>query len=137
MITLYSKATSNGRKASIMLEETGLDYNVHPMALEKKEQKQDWYLSFNPNGRIPCIVDDDGPNGEQIVLFESGSILVYLAEKSQSLFPKDILKRMEIYNWLFFRVGPRNTYGFGGSLASERKGCRQRACPLRNLADRK
>jgi len=113
MITLYSKATSNGRKASIMLEETGLDYNVHPMALEKKEQKQDWYLSFNPNGRIPCIVDDDGPNGEQIVLFESGSILVYLAEKSQSLFPKDILKRMEVYNWLFFASGHATHAGLG------------------------
>ena len=82
MITLYSKATSNGRKASIMLEESGLDYTVRPMALEKKEQKEDWYLAINPNGRIPCITDDDGPDGRTATVFESGAILMYLAEKS-------------------------------------------------------
>jgi len=85
MITLYSKATSNGRKASIMLEETGLAYTVRPMALENHEQKQDWYVAINPNGRIPCIVDDDGPGGEAVTLFESGAILTYLA-RSQAVY---------------------------------------------------
>ena len=89
MITLYSKATSNGRKASIMLEESGLAYKLQPMALEKGEQKEDWYLAINPNGRIPCIVDDDGPNGESVTVFESGAILIYLAEKSGRLLPED------------------------------------------------
>ena len=86
---------------------------------------------------IPCIVDDDGPNGEQIVLFESGSILVYLAEKVPNFIPKKTSSKEWRFAIGFFRVGPRNTCGFGGSLASEREGCGQRACPLRNLADRK
>ncbi|HSR55068.1 MAG TPA: glutathione S-transferase N-terminal domain-containing protein, partial [Alphaproteobacteria bacterium] len=82
MITLYAKATSNGRKASIMLEETGLEYEVRPMALERKEQKEPWFLEINPNGRIPVITDDDGPGGQPVTVFESGAILMYLAEKS-------------------------------------------------------
>ena len=102
MITLYSKATSNGRKASIMLEETGLAYQVRPMDLTAKEQKQDWYLAINPNGRIPAIVDDDGPKGEWVVVFESGAILLYLAEKSGKLLPADGPERVEVQKWLFF-----------------------------------
>ncbi|MCC2097496.1 MAG: glutathione S-transferase family protein [Hyphomicrobiales bacterium] len=113
MITLYSKATSNGRKASIMLEETGLPYTVHPMALEKKEQKQDWYLAINPNGRIPCIIDDDGPNGQNVTLFESGAILMYLAEKSGKLLPSDPIARCEVLNWLFFASGHVTHTGMG------------------------
>jgi len=105
MITLYSKATSNGRKASIMLEESGLPYGVHPMALEKKEQKEDWYLAINPNGRIPCITDDEGPDGRTVSVFESGAILIYLAEKSGRLLPQNRLARMEVMNWLFFVAG--------------------------------
>ncbi len=105
MIVLYSKATSNGRKASIMLEETGLAYQVRPMALERKEQKEDWYLAINPNGRIPCIADDDGPGGQKIVLFESGAILQYLAEKSGKLMPSDPAARWDVLNWLFFASG--------------------------------
>lgn len=105
MITLLSKATSNGRKASIMLEETGLAYTARPMALEKKEQKEDWYLAINPNGRIPCIVDDDGPGGRPVTLFESGAILLYLAEKSGMLMPADPTARSEVLNWLFFSSG--------------------------------
>ena len=105
MITLYSKATSNGRKASIMLEESGLDYKVRPMALEKKEQKEDWYLAINPNGRVPCITDDDGPGGRPVTMFESGAILIYLAEKSGRLLPGDPVARMEVMNWLFFASG--------------------------------
>ena len=105
MITLYSKATSNGRKASIMLEETGLAYTVRPMALENQEQKQDWYLAINPNGRIPCIVDDDGPGGEAVTLFESGAILTYLAEKAGRFLPAASAERSETLNWLFFASG--------------------------------
>ncbi len=102
MITLYAKATSNGRKASIMLEETGLDYRVRPMALDRKEQKEPWYLEMNPNGRIPLITDDDGPGGEAVTVFESGAILVYLAEKSGALLPKQTVARARAMEWLFF-----------------------------------
>ncbi len=105
MITLYSKATSNGRKAAIMLEETGLAYQVRPMALERKEQKEDWYLAINPNGRIPCIQDDDGPGGESVTLFESGAILLYLAEKSGQFLSEQPTTRLETLNWLFFASG--------------------------------
>jgi len=105
MITLYSKATSNGRKASIMLEESGLPYTVRPMALEKKEQKEDWFLALNPNGRIPCIVDEDGPGGQKVAVFESGAILLYLAEKSGRLLPADPGARIEALKWLFFASG--------------------------------
>ena len=113
MITLYSKATSNGRKASIMLEETGLAYTVRPMALENKEQKEDWYLAINPNGRIPCIVDDEGPGGRQVALFESGAILMYLAEKSGKLMPADPIARCAALNWLFFASGHVTHTGLG------------------------
>jgi GST-like protein len=102
MITLYAKATSNGRKASIMLEETGLDYDVRPMALERKEQKEPWYLEMNPNGRIPMITDDDGPEGVPVTVFESGAILVYLAEKSGAFLPVEIGPRARAMEWLFF-----------------------------------
>ena len=105
MITLYSKATSNGRKASIMLEESGLDYVVRPMALNKMEQKENWYLQINPNGRIPCIVDNQGPNEETVTIFESGAILVYLAEKCGQFLPFDPVARFETLNWLFFASG--------------------------------
>jgi len=113
MITLYSKATSNGRKASIMLEEAGLDYTVRPMALEKMEQKEDWYLAINPNGRIPCIVDDDGPDGGSVTLFESGAILQYLAEKSGKFLPASGAARAETLNWLYFATGHVTHTGLG------------------------
>jgi GSH-dependent disulfide-bond oxidoreductase len=105
MITLYRKATSNGRKASIMLEETGLPYVVRPMALEAGEQKQDWYLKINPNGHIPCITDDDGPDGQSITMFESGAILMYLAQKSGQFLPMDAAGQAQVLNWLFFASG--------------------------------
>ena len=113
MITLYSKATSNGRKASIMLEESGLDYTVRPMDLDNREQKEDWYLAINPNGRIPCIVDDDGPGGKAVTVFESGAILIYLAEKSGRLLPQEPGARMEVLNWLFFASGHITHTGLG------------------------
>lgn len=113
MITLYSKATSNGRKASIMLEESGLDYIVRPMALENKEQKEDWYLDINPNGRIPCITDNDGPGGDEVTIFESGAILIYLAEKCHRLLPDKPNARLKVLNWLFFASGHITHAGLG------------------------
>jgi GST-like protein len=102
VITLYSKATSNGRKASIMLEECGLPYEVHAMELADKVQKEPWFLAINPNGRIPAIVDDDGPGEEKVSVFESGAILFYLAEKSGKLLPAEGPQRTVVMNWLFF-----------------------------------
>jgi GST-like protein len=106
MIELYSATTPNGYKASIMLEETGLPYRVRPIKLGEKEQKQDWYLRLNPNGRIPTIVDHD--NGD-FVVFESGAILIYLAEKSGMFLPSEPRQRSRVLQWLMFQmagIGP-------------------------------
>jgi glutathione S-transferase len=100
MIKLYSWPTGNGRRASIMLEESGLPYTVHAMDLSTKVQKQPWYIDLAPLGRIPVIVDDDGQ--DQIVLFESGAILIYLAEKAGRLLPAAAAARAETLKWLFF-----------------------------------
>jgi GST-like protein len=102
MITLYSKATSNGRKASIMLEETGLPYRVRAMDLDAREQKEPWFIAINLQGRIPVIVDDDGPEGRRVTVFESGAILVYLAEKSGHLLPTAPRPRAEVLKWLMY-----------------------------------
>ncbi len=102
MITLYAKATSNGRKASIMLEETGLPYRARPVDLAAGEQKQPWFLALNPQGRIPAIADDDGPGGRPVTVFESGAILIYLAEKSGRLLPADTRGRAETLKWLMY-----------------------------------
>lgn len=92
MIDLYTSTTPNGWKASIALEELGLGYQTHPISLSKGEQKQDWYLELNPNGRIPTIVDRDEGG---YVVFESGAILQYLAEKTGRLMPADRKGRFE------------------------------------------
>ena len=106
MITLYTAATPNGRKASIMLEECALDYNVRSLALGNGEQKQDWYLQINPNGRIPAIVDHDN---DDFAVFESGAILVYLAEKTgQFLSPNTLDNQKDrslVIQWLMFQMG--------------------------------
>ena len=101
MIQLYSRATPNGRKVAIALEECGLPYTVHPIDLAKKEQKKPDFLAMNPNGRIPVIVDD-GAAGGPITVFESGAILLYLAEASGKLLPADGVARVEALKWLFF-----------------------------------
>jgi len=106
MIDLYTAPTPNGWKASIMLEEIGLAYNVHPIRLEKREQKLEWFQKINPNGRIPAIVDrsEDG-----FAVFESGAILMYLAEKTGKLLPLDRKGRSRVIQWLMFQmsaVGP-------------------------------
>lgn len=100
MLELYSWATGNGRRASIVLEESGLPYEVHPMELATKVQKEPWYVKLNPNGRIPTLLDRDGP--EPVVVFESGAILLYVAEKAGKLLPKSGAARAETLKWLFF-----------------------------------
>lgn len=102
MITLYTAATPNGWKVSIALEELGLPYTVRPIALTKGEQKEEWYLALNPNGRIPTIVDHEN---DDFVVFESGAILLYLAEKTGRLIPADVKGRSRVVQWLMFQMG--------------------------------
>ena len=106
MIDLYTSPTPNGWKASIMLEEVGLPYEVHPIRLDQLEQKQDWFLKICPNGRIPAIVDRDA---DDFAVFESGAILIYLAEKTGQLLPAEAKARSRVLQWLMFQmagVGP-------------------------------
>jgi len=106
MIDFYTSATPNGRKISIMLEETGLPYNMTHLHLSKLEHKQDWYLNINPNGKIPAIVDRDN---DDFAVFESGAILIYLAEKTGMLLPTDVKGRSTVIQWLMFQmsgIGP-------------------------------
>lgn len=105
MIDLYTWTTPNGRKASIMLEETGLDYTVHPVDLGKGEQHAPDFLKISPNNKIPAIVDHDGPGGSPLSVFESGAILIYLAEKTGNLLPKAGPRRVAVLEWLMFQMG--------------------------------
>jgi glutathione S-transferase len=102
MIELFTAPTPNGWKASIMLEEIGLPYTVHPLKLQDGQQREPWYLQINPNGRIPAIVDRER---DDFVVFESGAILIYLAEKTGRLLPSDVKKRSEVIQWLMFQMG--------------------------------
>jgi len=104
-IQLYSRPTPNGVKISIMLEETGLPYEAHPISFDKQDQKSPEFLSLNPNNKIPAILDPNGPNGQPFGLFESGAILIYLAEKSGKFLPSDAAKRHETIQWLMFQMG--------------------------------
>ncbi len=102
MIDLYTASTPNGWKASVTLEELGLPYEVHPINLSANQQKEEWYLKLNPNGRIPTIVDRDNDN---FAVFESGAILIYLAEKTGRLMPSDVKGRSRVIQWLMFQMG--------------------------------
>jgi len=102
MIDLYTAATPNGWKASVTLEELELPYEVHAIGMQKLEQKQDWFLKLNPNGRIPVIVDRDEDN---FAVFESGAIMIYLAEKTGRLLPSDVKGRSRVIQWLMFQMG--------------------------------
>ena len=102
MITLYSAATPNGYKASIALEEMGLDYDLVPVDLGAGTQKESWFLALNPNGRIPVIIDHDN---DDFAVFESGAILQYLAEKTEKLLPADTKGRSLVNQWLMFQMG--------------------------------
>lgn len=105
MIDLYYWPTPNGHKASIMLEESGLDYRMHAIDILKGDQFSPDFLAISPNNRIPAIVDRDGPDGGPFPVFESGAILMYLAEKSGRLLPQAPAERYRVLQWLFFQVG--------------------------------
>jgi GSH-dependent disulfide-bond oxidoreductase len=105
MIELYTWSTPNGRKASIMLEEVGLPYSVHPVNIVKDEQFRPEFLALSPNNKIPAIVDPDGPGGRRFSLFESGAILIYLGEKTGRFIPKDPATRYIALQWLMFQMG--------------------------------
>lgn len=105
MIKLYYWPTPNGHKASIMLEEVELEYELHPINILKGEQFEPAFLNINPNNRIPAIVDTDGPGGQPYSLFESGAILLYLAEKTDRLWPEDKIERYNMMQWLMFQMG--------------------------------
>jgi GSH-dependent disulfide-bond oxidoreductase len=104
-LQLYSLPTPNGVKVSIMLEEIGLPYEVHLVDIMKNENNTPEFRSLNPNGKIPAILDPDGPDGKPFGLFESGAILLYLAEKTGKLLPADPARRMETIAWVFFQMG--------------------------------
>lgn len=105
MIDLYTWSTPNGRKVSIMLEETGLDYRVKPVNIGQGEQFAPEFLKISPNNRIPAIVDHAGPKGQAFALFESGAILLYLAYKSGKLLPGDPARQFKVMQWLMFQMG--------------------------------
>eukprot|EP01035_Chromulina_nebulosa_P017637 gene17637-23215_t len=102
---LYSLSTPNGQKVGILLEELGIDYDAHVINIGKGEQFTSGFVAVNPNSKIPAAVDKDGPNGQRVNLFESGSILLYLAEKYNRFIPSDPLLRAQVINWLFWQVG--------------------------------
>ena len=104
-IQLFSFPTPNGVKVSIMLEETGLPYEVHRVSLTDNETRSEAFLSLSPNGKIPAIIDPDGPDGEPLALFESGAILIHLAEKAGVLIGDTARERAEILQWLMFQMG--------------------------------
>lgn len=101
MIDLYTFATPNGRKASIMLEEVGLDYNVHKIDITRGEQFTPEYIAINPNSKIPAIVDRD----TDMTVFESGAILIYLAQKTGKFLPKEQKRHFQVIEWLMFQMG--------------------------------
>ena len=104
-IQLYSLPTPNGVKVSIALEETGLPYEPHLVSFDKQDQLSPEFLSLNPNNKIPAILDPNGPGGQPLALFESGAILIYLAEKSRQFMPHDPAGRYETIQWLMFQMG--------------------------------
>lgn len=124
MIDLYTWTTPNAQKVSIMLEEVGLPYAVHPIDIGNGGQRQPEYLAVNPNGKVPAIVDREGPHGRPLTLVESGAILIYLAEKTGTLLAPEGAERAESLQWLMFQmssIGPtfHDAYHFM-ALAPER-----------------
>ncbi|MCC8396328.1 glutathione binding-like protein [Paraburkholderia sp. MMS20-SJTR3] len=104
-IQLYSLPTPNGVKVSIMLEETGLGYEPHLVRFDTNDQMTPEFLSLSPNNKIPAILDPNGPDGKPLPLFESGAILIYLADKSGQLIPRDSAGRYETIQWVMFQMG--------------------------------
>ncbi len=105
MIDLYTWGTPNGRKVSIMLEELGLPYATHKIDIGKGDQFTPHYIAINPNSKIPAMVDPDGPGGQPIALWESGAILIYLADKSGRFLAVDPRRRYFVLQWLMFQMG--------------------------------
>ena len=105
MIDLYYAPTPNGWKISIMLEEAEIEYNVIPVNLGAGDQFKPEFLKISPNNRMPVIVDHDGPQGEEVSVFESGAILMYLGEKSGKFFPQSDRERIRVLEWLFWQIG--------------------------------
>ncbi len=105
MIDLYTWSTPNGRKISIMLEECGLPYRVHPVDITKGEQHRPEFVAISPNAKIPAIVDGEGPDGKPMALFESGAILIYLAEKTGRFLSGEARTRYVTLQWLMFQMG--------------------------------
>ena len=136
LLQLYSLPTPNGVKVSIMLEETGIPYEVHKVDFARKDQRTPEYLSLNPNGKIPAIMDPVGPGGAPIALYESGAILIYLAEKSDQLISTDPAQRWHTIQWVMWQlsaVGPMfgqvgYFYKFEGRTIEDKR-------PLKHYAD--
>lgn len=105
MIHVHTWPTPNGHKIHIMLEECGLDYEVHPVAIGEGDQFKPEFLEISPNNKIPAIVDEDGPDGAPISVFESGAILIYLAEKTGKFMPTEARARNDVLQWLMFQMG--------------------------------
>src|ERR1700716_3610425 len=105
MIKLYTWPTPNGYKVQIMLEEVGVPYTVHPIDITRGAQFDSNYLALNPNNKVPTIVDDEGPDGAPITVFETGAILIYLAEKTGRFIPSDGRARCEVMQWLTWQMG--------------------------------
>jgi GST-like protein len=105
MLDLYTWHTPNGHKVPILLAELALPYELHLVDLSKGEQKSEAFLALNPNGKIPALVDRDGPGAERVTLFESGAILEYLAERAGRLLPAAARERAEVKSWLYLQVG--------------------------------
>src|SRR5690348_10750507 len=105
MIDPYTWSTPNGRKVSIMIEETGLPYRVHKIDISNGDQFKPEFVAINPNSKIPAIIDGDGPGGNPLTLFESGAILIYLAEKTGKFLPNDPATRYVVLEWVMFQMG--------------------------------
>lgn len=104
-LQLYSLPTPNGVKISIFLEETGLPYEVHLVSFGTNDQMSPEFMSLNPNNKIPALIDPNGPDGKPLALFESGAMLIYLAEKTGQLMPRDAARRYETIQWVMFQMG--------------------------------
>ena len=104
-IDLYTWKTSNGKKATIMMEECELEYKIHPIDISTDIQFSEDFVKVNPNSKIPAIVDPDGPNGRPFIVIESGAILMYLAEKTGLFLPREMQRKYEVIQWVMFQMG--------------------------------
>ena len=104
-IDLYTWKTSNGKKATIMMEECELEYKIHPIDISTDIQFSEDFVKLNPNSKIPAIVDPDGPNGRPFTVIESGAILMYLAEKTGLFLPREMQQKYEVIQWVMFQMG--------------------------------